>query len=133
MAYEAKLKSNFQHQTSNFQNALCSFEGVMDNHPIQFIPAVKYSRSISGDNSERDTPVPIPNTEVKPFSADGTWWETAWESRSLPDFPIFLSSSMAEHSAVNRGVTGSSPVWGANLKHDSRLTIVFFVVRPVWT
>ena len=39
----------------------------------------------SGDNGERDPPVPIPNTEVKPFSADGTWLETTWESRMLPD------------------------------------------------
>ena len=30
------------------------------------------------------TPVPIPNTEVKPSTADGTAWATAWESRSLP-------------------------------------------------
>jgi hypothetical protein len=28
--------------------------------------------------------------------------------------PIFLSSSMAEHSAVNRRVVGSSPTSGAN-------------------
>ena len=27
----------------------------------------------------------MPNTEVKPFSADGTWLETTWESRTLPD------------------------------------------------
>ena len=40
----------------------------------------------SGDYSERDTPVPIPNTEVKPFNADGTWAETPWESRKLPDY-----------------------------------------------
>ena len=39
----------------------------------------------SGGDSERDPPVPIPNTEVKPFSADGTWLETARESRTLPD------------------------------------------------
>ena len=32
------------------------------------------------------TPVPIPNTEVKPTSADGTWEETPWESRTPPDF-----------------------------------------------
>ena len=57
-------------------------------------------------------PVPIPNTEVKPQHADGTWLETARESRSLPHF-IFLSSSMAERSAVNRNVVGSSPTWGA--------------------
>ena len=40
---------------------------------------------ISGDNSLRDPPVPIPNTEVKPQHADGTWLETARESRSSPD------------------------------------------------
>ena len=33
-----------------------------------------------------DTPVPIPNTMVKPQAADGTMLETAWESRWLPDF-----------------------------------------------
>ena len=43
----------------------------------------------SGD-SGGETPVPIPNTEVKPSRADGTPRETAWESRSLPDF--FLKS-----------------------------------------
>ena len=32
----------------------------------------------------RGSPVPIPNTEVKPFSADGTWLETARKSRSPP-------------------------------------------------
>ena len=39
----------------------------------------------SGDDGEEDPPVPIPNTEVKLFSADGTWWETARESRTLPE------------------------------------------------
>ena len=29
---------------------------------------------------------------------------------------MLLSSSMAEHSAVNRRVVGSNPTWGANLK-----------------
>ena len=33
-----------------------------------------------------DTPVPIPNTTVKPEAADGTMLETAWESRWLPDY-----------------------------------------------
>ena len=68
--------------------------------------------TISGGNDEGVPPVPIPNTAVKPFSADGTWLETARESRSLPE-SIFLSSSMAEHPAVNRVVVGSSPTWGA--------------------
>ena len=39
-----------------------------------------------GGASERATPVPFPNTEVKPLSADGTWIERPWESRSPPDF-----------------------------------------------
>ncbi len=39
-----------------------------------------------GDHSEEVPPVPIPNTEVKLFSADGTAWETVWESRSSPFF-----------------------------------------------
>src|SRR5438445_13850637 len=42
--------------------------------------------TISGGFSGGVTPVPIPNTEVKPASADGTWGETPWESRSPPDF-----------------------------------------------
>ena len=72
----------------------------------------------------RGSPVSIPNTEVKPFSADGTWRVTARKSRSLPVlhrtveimFPqslLFLRSSMAEHPAVNRVVAGSSPAGGA--------------------
>ena len=44
----------------------------------------------SGDNSKEDTPVPISNTEVKLLSADDTWWEAAWESRTLPVFCIWL-------------------------------------------
>ena len=32
------------------------------------------------------TPVPIPNTVVKPSSADGTARETVWESRSTPGY-----------------------------------------------
>jgi hypothetical protein len=39
----------------------------------------------SGDFVERETPVPIPNTEVKPLGADGTALEAAWESRKPPD------------------------------------------------
>ncbi len=38
----------------------------------------------SGGYSEEETPVPIPNTEVKLFSADGTARVTAWESRTPP-------------------------------------------------
>ena len=69
-------------------------------------------QTVSGDNGEKVPPVPIPNTEVKLLRAESTWLVTAREDRSLPD-SIFLSSSMAEHSAVNRGVVSSSLTWGA--------------------
>ena len=35
-------------------------------------------RSLYGDDCIRDTPVPIPNTEVKPYNADGTARATVW-------------------------------------------------------
>ena len=37
-----------------------------------------------GDRSEGDPPVPIPNTEVKPLSPDGTARASVWERRKLP-------------------------------------------------
>ena len=43
---------------------------------------IKYE--ICGDYSEEDTPVPIPNTEVKLLSADDTWRATAWKRKTLP-------------------------------------------------
>jgi hypothetical protein len=41
-------------------------------------------KKVPGDHSGGATPVPIPNTEVKPTSADGTWGATPWESRTSP-------------------------------------------------
>ncbi len=40
---------------------------------------------ISGGYSVGETPVPIPNTAVKPTSADGTSPARDWESRSTPE------------------------------------------------
>ena len=70
--------------------------------------------TISGGNDGEVPPVPIPNTEVKLSSAESTWLDTAREDKSLPD-SIILSSSMVEHSAVNRVVVGSSPTRGVFL------------------
>ena len=42
-----------------------------------------YKRFLGG-YAEGVTPVPIPNTEVKPLRADGTARVTVWESRSPP-------------------------------------------------
>jgi hypothetical protein len=43
---------------------------------------------IFGGYSDRATPDPIPNSEVKPVCADGTAWVTVWESRSLPNLVL---------------------------------------------
>jgi hypothetical protein len=43
-------------------------------------------RTVSGGHGGGETPVPIPNTAVKPASADGTWGEAPWESRTPPGF-----------------------------------------------
>ena len=56
-------------------------------------------------------PVPIPNTVVKLNCAENTWRAAAREDKATPTY--FLNASiaqLAEHAAVNRGVTGSSPV-----------------------
>ena len=57
----------------------------------------------SGDNSEEVTPVPISNTVVKLLSADDTWWEAAWESRTLPVF-YYLDLRMIEIKNLARSV-----------------------------
>ena len=46
----------------------------------------EYTYFIKGDEGGGDTPLPIPNREVKPARADGTAGETLWESRSSPIF-----------------------------------------------
>jgi hypothetical protein len=47
---------------------------------------------LSGDHTWLDTPVPIPNTAVKPSSADGTARVAWWESRTLPGFFLLEAS-----------------------------------------
>ena len=42
------------------------------------------NHSFPGGHTAGVTPVPIPNTEVKPRRADGTARATVWERRSLP-------------------------------------------------
>ena len=90
--------------TSGF--TLCSFEGTwstqwrIENAKCRM--KARYVRmnfhcaffilhwTTSGDNNAEGTPVPIPNTEVKLLSADDTWRETSWESRSLPELICYI-------------------------------------------
>jgi hypothetical protein len=46
-------------------------------------PLAEAARFLGG-YAEGVTPVPIPNTEVKPLRVDGTAWVAMWESRSPP-------------------------------------------------
>ena len=45
-----------------------------------------------GGDGKKDTPVPMPNTEVKLLNAESSWWETACEDRKLPRSTFRLSS-----------------------------------------
>ena len=67
-----------------------------------------------GGDSEKDPPVPIPNTEVKLLSAESTCLDTDWKDRTPPNFYSSLAQSV-EPAAVNRVVVGSSPTGGAML------------------
>ena len=48
--------------------------------------AVKVTRKFLVSMRVGETPVPIPNTTVKTYAADGTILETVWESRWMPGF-----------------------------------------------
>ena len=58
---------------------------------------------------EGETPVPIPNTTVKTFTADGTMRATAWESRWLPDF--FINMIFISDEKLLLKVTASDDWW----------------------
>ena len=75
-----------------------------------------------------DTPVPIPNTEVKHLSADNTWLATAWESKSLPELYSSLAQSV-ERVTVNHDVVGSSPTGGAKIQLVKRLVGFYYIVE----
>ncbi len=60
-----------------------------------------------GDASEEVPPVPIPNTEVKLFSAEDTWGATSWENRSSPGY--FISGTFYGLCTALRSVYCVSP------------------------
>ena len=68
----------------------------------------------SGNDGKEATPVPIPNTEVKLFCADGSWGSPPVRVGRCQSDQLFRSSSVVEHRTVNAMVVGSSPTFGAN-------------------
>ena len=61
-------------------------------------------RKSYGGHGERETPGPIPNPEVKPFSADGTATERLWESRTPPDILLTRGHPLRVAPGVISGV-----------------------------
>ena len=92
----------------------------MGSNPVRVTIFALYAKAcnIVGVYSIEVPPVPIPNTVVKLNCAEDTWRAAAWENRSSPtlffvgEYPsgFALIAQSVEHAAVNRGVTGSSPV-----------------------
>ena len=78
---------------------------------------------LPGAHTAGATPVPIPNTVVKPRRADGTWLATVWESRSAPGLISDASSgSMPEDAfffSVSCGFLGLSGVFYFMLEQDA--------------
>ena len=68
---------------------LCGFEDAGSaseaGKNVERAQEERQKNTISGDDSWRVPPVPIPNTEVKTPNAESTWLETAREDRKLPD------------------------------------------------
>ncbi len=77
---KVKAKSGKRRYHYSIVKALGGAFEVEERHPVV--------DRFSGDCVERDTPVPIPNTAVKPLGADGTAPAAAWESRSSPEFSL---------------------------------------------
>ena len=106
-------------ESRNREEALCGFQGAGKEHIL------------SGGNGKRVPPVPIPNTEVKPLRAEGTWLDTARKTRSLPEsisgdtmcllFLLDWGQSFAARlgAALQRRGTSCSCARSARAEHDS--------------
>ena len=84
----------------------------------------KHIHRLFGGDSEKDPPVPIPNTEVKLLSAESTCLDTDRKDRTPPNFYSSLAQSV-EPAAVNRVVVGSSPTGGAIKKVSQSMRYLF--------
>ena len=84
----------------------------------------------SGDEGGEDTPVPMPNTEVKLPSAEDTWRGTARETRTLPVFlgPMVKRSRHRPFTAVTRvRFPVGSPKETSDFQRESGVFICFTI------
>ena len=98
--------------------------------PQRVILKTQHARIPRADSGV-ETPVPIPNTEVKRASADGTGRATAWESRSVRGiFPFAGVAQSVEHDLAKVGVAGSSPVSRSNPQTPQDENLGGFALPP---
>ena len=90
----------------------CSVFRVYDKHTIYFVFCRKHLKLVVfcgiipvfqlmtgwlswrvGVINDEGPPVPIPNTVVKLIRAENTWWEAAWENRSVPTQTLLAFSN----------------------------------------
>ena len=73
------------------------------------------------DNNDGDTPISMPNIEVKPIGAESTWLEAAWKDRTLLNkethhrdvmsfFSVLFYQAARSYSEMNRLVIFMSQV-----------------------
>ena len=76
---------------------------------LDIISLVLKKNTQSSDNGKEVTPVPIPNTEVKLFSADGSWGSPP--ARVGRRWAIYFGglAQLGEHLPYKQRVGGSSP------------------------
>ncbi len=74
------------------------------------------NRKMCGGDGEKDTPVPIPNTAVKLFSAeDSEGFPLVKAGRCRALFCLSAIAQLVERVTVNHDVAGSSPACGVFL------------------
>ena len=76
-------RTHNEHSSHACSRPLSSSQPTNTPHPPRV--GVCEVERVTAAIAKRETPGPIPNPEVKPFSADGTATERLWESRTPPD------------------------------------------------
>ena len=76
-------RENLQKKSKAYSVAKLESSGV-DRFSLNFQLPAFTQIDFPGGHTAGATPVPIPNTEVKPRRADDTARVTVWERRSLP-------------------------------------------------
>ena len=86
--------------------------------PLEFVSyyiIVDYL-DLSSNIAERATPVPIPNTVVKPFKVDGTSFARRWESRTL----LAKLAPLEDESFLAGFFLGRQKVFPAQRRNENR-------------